>query len=62
MRADEAREERGVPVGLLDGGTVVNDIPKGALITARDVEVLKDNKLYELRIKQDQLLGYEACV
>lgn len=61
MRADEARDEGALPVGLLDGGTVTNDIPKGALITRHDVDVLKDNKLYELRVLQDRELGYEPC-
>lgn len=61
MRADEARAQGAVPVGLLDGATVLNDIPKGALITRDDISVVKDNKLYELRVLQDRELGYEPC-
>ncbi len=58
MRADEAREEGAIPVGLLDKGKVLNDIPKGTLITHRDVQVVNDTPLYRLRAEQDSWLGY----
>ena len=61
MTAEEARNTGGIPVGLLDNGTVINDIPKGALITKKDVQVKTDTPLYKLRQQQDQWLGYEAC-
>jgi predicted homoserine dehydrogenase-like protein len=60
MRADEARAERALPVGLLDGGTVTRDIAKGALITRDAVDVRRDTPLYALRKRQDEWLGYEA--
>lgn len=59
MRADEARSAGALPVGLLEGGIVTKSISKGDLITRDCVDVVKDNKLYELRIKQDASLGYE---
>ena len=61
MRADEARKEGAVPVGLLDKGRVLNDIPKGTLITRHDVAVNTDTHLYKLRTQQDKWLGYGAC-
>lgn len=60
MRADEARRQGALPVGLLDKGRVVNDIPKGALITGNDVKVRTDTPLYRLRRQQDRWLGYEV--
>ena len=60
MRADEARAQGALPVGLLDKGTVVNDIPKGSLITRHDVAVRTDTPLYKLRLQQDAWLGLEA--
>lgn len=60
MRADEARAQGALPVGLLDKGTVVNDVPKGSLITRHDVAVRTDTPLYKLRLQQDAWLGLEA--
>ena len=61
MRADEAREVGAIPVGLLDKGRVLNDMPKGTLITRHDVAVNMDTPLYRLRMQQDEWLGYGAC-
>ena len=61
MRADEARDAGAIPVGLLDKGRVLNDIPKGKLITRHDVAVNMDTPLYRLRAQQDEWLGYGAC-
>lgn len=61
MRADDARAQGGLPVGLLDKGRVLNDIPRGGLITRHDVAVKTDTPLYKLRCQQDGWLGYEAC-
>lgn len=60
MRADEARAQGALPVGLLDKGRVVNNIPKGSLITRQDVAVRTDTPLYKLRLQQDAWLGLEA--
>ena len=62
MLADDARLAGAIPVGLLGNGRVINDIPKGSLITRRDVSVIKETPLYELRARQDNWLGYEVCV
>ena len=61
MRADEARSQSALPVGLLDKGKVLRDIPKGTLITRDAVAVNTDTPLYRLRSQQDAWLGYEAC-
>lgn len=61
MRADDARVQAALPVGLLDKGQVVKDIPMGTLITRDAVAVRKDTPLYRLRCQQDAWLGYEAC-
>lgn len=55
MKADEAREVNATPCGLLEGGTVVQPIAKGALITAVNAKVDPDSKLAELRARQDAL-------
>ncbi|MEO0546671.1 MAG: homoserine dehydrogenase [Pseudomonadota bacterium] len=58
LRADDARTATAWPVGLLDGGTVLEDIPKGTLLTANNVAVKQDTVLYKLRAEQDAWLGY----
>ncbi len=58
MRADDAREQGAIPVGLLNEATVTRDIPKGALITRDAVDVRRDTPLYALRLRQDDWLGY----
>ena len=60
MRADEARAQGALPVGLLDRGRVVHYIPKGSLITRHDVAVRTHTPLYHLRRQQDDWLGLEA--
>ncbi|MEP0944389.1 MAG: Gfo/Idh/MocA family oxidoreductase [Rhizobiaceae bacterium] len=60
MRADDARAQGALPVGLLDRGTVINDIAKGSLITQADVSVRTGTPLYNLRRQQDEWLGLEA--
>ena len=61
MRADEARERGALPVGLLDGGKVLQDTPRGSLLTRQNCTVPKNNALYELRVQQDVSLGYDPC-
>ena len=61
MKADEALEQGALPVGLLDKGKVLNDIPKGSLITRHDVDVRTDTPLYRLRQQQDDWLGIKRC-
>ena len=61
MRADEARAQGALPVGLLDGGKVLQDTPRGSLLTRQNCSVPKNNALYELRVQQDVSLGYDPC-
>ncbi len=61
MRADVARTEGAIPVGLLDKGRVLNDIPMGTLITRTDVAVNMETPLYRLRAQQDEWLGNGVC-
>ena len=61
MRADEARQARAVPVGLLNRARVVAPIAKGDLITRDMVEVRTDTALHALRLEQDRWLGLDPC-
>ncbi len=58
MRADEARRNKAHPVGMLDGSRMLNDTPKGTLITANNCALDETSSLYSLRQKQDRHLGY----
>lgn len=61
MRADAAREQGGIPVGLLDGGRVTADVAKGELISTNNVSIRTDTALYDLRRRQDEWLGYATA-
>lgn len=58
MKADEARLQQAIPVGLLHGSRMKRDLKAGELITAENCEVNTNSMLYQLRLKQDQWLGY----
>jgi predicted homoserine dehydrogenase-like protein len=58
MDAGEARAENALPVGLLHNASVVGPISKGDLITRDNVAPDQSTALYQLRQKQDQMLGY----
>lgn len=52
-RADVAREEHLVPLGLLSGATVTRDVPQGQALTYDDVELNEDQMIVHLRRLQD---------
>jgi predicted homoserine dehydrogenase-like protein len=54
--AREARQNRCVPMELLDGATLTSDVDKHELITYDDVEIETESFLSELRDLQDQLV------
>ena len=56
-RTDEARKEKAIPCGLLEKARVTKTIKKGSLITAHNVDHVKDSYIAKLRKKQDQLIG-----
>jgi predicted homoserine dehydrogenase-like protein len=56
MTARDARERSALPVGLLEGGKVVQRVKKGELLTARNASPDPTTKLYALRQRQDQML------
>ena len=56
MTRSEAREKSCLPVGLLEGGKTTRAIKKGELITSDNASPDKNTKLYEMRLKQDQML------
>lgn len=56
MTAEAAREERAIPCGLLEGGTVTAPIKKGALITYSNADPDRSTRLFELRQKQDEMV------
>ncbi len=58
MRADEARLERAIPVGLLENGIVKQDIAKGTLLTRHNCDIDVTSILYKMRAEQDRMLGF----
>ncbi|MCF6302790.1 MAG: Gfo/Idh/MocA family oxidoreductase [Devosiaceae bacterium] len=58
MDAGEARAENALPVGLLHEGKVIAPINKGDLITTKNTIPDRSTALYNLRCKQDKMLGY----
>ncbi|WP_054310208.1 NAD(P)H-dependent oxidoreductase [Mesorhizobium sp. 1M-11] len=56
MTVEEARAERAVPVGLLEGGKVLKPVKKGELLTADNAASDSSTRLYALRRQQDQML------
>jgi predicted homoserine dehydrogenase-like protein len=57
MTAVEAREKGAVPVGLLEGGTVLKAVKKGELLTNRNAAPDPTTRLFALRQRQDQMLN-----
>ena len=55
MRIEEARDAQAVPAGLLEKARVMRDVRKGELITRKNVNVITDNRLYEMRQAQDKM-------
>ncbi|HEV2504961.1 MAG TPA: NAD(P)H-dependent oxidoreductase [Mesorhizobium sp.] len=56
MTVAEARAERAVPVGLLEGGKVLKPVKKGELLTAGNAAPDSSTRLYALRRQQDEML------
>jgi predicted homoserine dehydrogenase-like protein len=56
MTAEDARDARAVPCGLLEGGTVIAPIAKGELITYQNADPDRSTRLFELRQKQDEMV------
>ena len=53
-KADVAREERLVPIGLTHGAEVIREIPEDGMITYDNVHLV-ESKLLDLRKAQDNL-------
>ncbi|PSJ51694.1 NAD(P)H-dependent oxidoreductase [Kumtagia ephedrae] len=56
MAVAEARAQKAVPVGLLEGGKVLKPVKKGELLTADNAVPDRATRLYELRRLQDEML------
>jgi predicted homoserine dehydrogenase-like protein len=56
MTVAEARAQKAVPVGLLEGGKVLKPVKKGELLTAHNAAPDRATRLYELRRLQDEML------
>lgn len=56
MTVGEARAAAAVPVGLLEGGTVVKPVRKGELLTTENAAPDATTRLYALRQAQDAML------
>ncbi len=57
MTTEDARSEKAIPCGLLEGGTVSSPIKKGALLTYDNAAVEAGSKLAGLRARQDALVA-----
>ena len=55
-RAEAARAERLVPIGLTHGAEVIRDIPEDGMVTYDNVRLV-ESELLDLRKKQDELGG-----
>ncbi|TIT48586.1 MAG: homoserine dehydrogenase [Mesorhizobium sp.] len=56
MTVREARAQRAVPVGLLEGGKVLKPVRKGDLLTADNAAPDQTTRLFALRHLQDEML------
>lgn len=56
MEAQDARTEQAVPCGLLEKGSVIQAIKKGALLTYANVQPDETSRIVELRRRQDALI------
>ena len=54
----DARAQGAVPVGLLEGGKVTAPVKKGDLLTRANATPDTTTRLFALRRKQDEMLGY----
>ena len=59
MTIGDARAAHAVPVGLLEGGKVLQPVRKGELLTTRNATPDTGTNLYRLRQRQDQMFGIE---
>jgi predicted homoserine dehydrogenase-like protein len=57
MTVTDARAQKAVPVGLLEGGKVTAPVRKGQLLTAANSTPDTSTRLFALRKLQDQMLG-----
>lgn len=60
LTVEDARRQRAVPVGLLEGGKVTTPVKKGQLLTTANALPDQTTRLYALRQRQDQMLGLTA--
>jgi predicted homoserine dehydrogenase-like protein len=58
MRADDARIEQAIPVGLLENGIMTQDVKMGALLTRHNCKPDETSPLFKMRKLQDEMLGY----
>ncbi|TPJ14461.1 homoserine dehydrogenase [Mesorhizobium sp. B2-7-3] len=56
MTVGDARSQRAVPVGLLEGGKVLKPVRKGALLTTDNAAPDRTTSLFALRRLQDEML------
>jgi predicted homoserine dehydrogenase-like protein len=58
LTAVDARAQQALPVGLLEGGKVTAPVRKGELLTRANAAPDETTRLFALRRKQDEMLGY----
>ncbi|NOZ27064.1 MAG: hypothetical protein GXP39_03295 [Chloroflexi bacterium] len=57
---EEARAVKGIPVGIAPGGKVLQDVPKGAMLTEENFAPDPTKFVYKLRQLQDAMLSMES--
>lgn len=57
---EEARAQKGIPMGIAPGGKVLKDIPRGEMLTAGNFAPDSSSFVYKLRQMQDALLETES--
>jgi predicted homoserine dehydrogenase-like protein len=57
---EEARAEKGIPMGIAPGGKVLKDIPKGEMLTEENFAPDASSFVYKLRQMQDAMIDSES--
>lgn len=57
MTVEDARVQKAIPVGMLEGGKVTAPVKKGELITRDNGQPDTSTRLYALRQEQDKMMG-----
>jgi predicted homoserine dehydrogenase-like protein len=59
-KADVARAQNLLPLGIAVGAILTQDVPKGTALTYEDVELVEESTIVQLRRQQDRMLFEES--